>query len=73
MLKKVLSGGLVLCSWPRLHVLARIVTGQHERLGSDLVRYTRAQARVTLPVTIIGSAAAPGVPIEGLGGLFKTP
>jgi len=73
MLKKVLSGGLVLCSWPRLHVLARIVTGQHERLGSDLVRYARAQAQVTPPVTITGSTAAPGVPIEVLGGMFKRP
>ena len=70
MLKKVLSGGLaLLCSWPRLHVSARIVTGQHQRLGPDLGRYTR----VTLPVTITASAAAPGVPIAGLGGMFKRP
>ena len=74
MLKKFLRGGLaVLASWRRLRVSARIGTGPHQRLGSELVRYARAHAQVTLPVMITGSAAAPGVPIEVLGGVFKRP
>jgi len=56
-----------------VHVSARIVTEQHRTVGSDLVGFTRAQAQVTLPVTSTGSAAAPGIPIEALGGMFKRP
>jgi hypothetical protein len=74
MLKKFLSGGLaVLASWQRLHVSARIGTGQYQRLGSERVRDARAQAQVTLPVMITGSAAASGVPIEVVGGVSKRP
>ena len=74
MLEKILSGGLtLLCSWSRLHVAARFVTGQHQEPAGDLERYARAQTQVALPVTMAGSGAAPGLPIEGFGGMFKRP
>ena len=74
MLKKVLSSALtLLCSSSRLHVPARFVTGQHREPAGDLERYARAQTLVALPVTIAGSPAAPGITIEGLGGVFKRP
>jgi hypothetical protein len=74
MLKKVLSGRLTLLrSSSRLHVPAQFVTGQHQEPDSDLERHAQAQILVARPVTIAGSAAAPGIPIEGLGGVFKRP
>lgn len=38
-----------------------------QQAGSDLVRYTQEQGRVTLPVTVTGSAAAPSVHIDMAG------
>ena len=74
MLKKVLSGGsMLLCLWSGLHVPARVVTGQHQEPAGDQERHTRAQTLVALPVTTAGSTAAPGIPIEGPGGMFKRP
>jgi uncharacterized protein involved in outer membrane biogenesis len=35
-----------------------------QQAGRDLVRYTQEQGRVTLPVTITGSAAAPAVHVD---------
>jgi hypothetical protein len=35
-----------------------------QQAGRDLVRYTQEQGRVTLPVTVTGSAAAPSVHVD---------